>query len=268
MRHDDQSHLGPRAPGWPFRPHGGLPHLVAHRGGGGEAPENTLEAFARAAAAGVAAIELDVAALAGGGLVVTHQEAAAASGAAALRLVAPAAPTFEEALAWLAREAPGVVVHADVKPVGREAEVVAALGAHGLLGCAIVSSIHPGSLRRFAELEPGLPRAFGYPRDRHGATGYPLLAPAVEVALTSLRATLPLRVGRLLRSAGATIAALERRVVSERAVARCHALGFAVHVWTVDDPAEAARLAALGVDALVTDVPARLGAALAATMSR
>ena len=253
----------PGAKGWPFRSAGEPPFIVAHRGGAGEAPENTLEAFAAAVAAGVAAIELDVAALAGGGLVVTHDEALAARGLAALHAVAPAAPTLDEALSWFAGEAPGIVAHVDVKPLGCEAEVVAALRRHDLLGRALVSSTHSASLRRFAQLEPALARAVGYPYDRHGVSGHPALAPVVTVALTGMRLALPLRVGGLVGGAAAAVAALERRVVSAAAVRRCQLLGVAVHVWTVDDPTDAVRLAALGVDAIVSDRPRLLAATLA-----
>ena len=36
---------------------------------------------------------------------------------------------------------------------------------------------------------------------------------------------------------------------------RAHERGLEVNVWTVNDPAELARLAAAGIDALITDVP-------------
>jgi glycerophosphoryl diester phosphodiesterase len=39
------------------------------------------------------------------------------------------------------------------------------------------------------------------------------------------------------------------------AVAACHDRGLRVDVWTVDDPAEIRALAAVGVDAVITNVP-------------
>ena len=46
-------------------------------------------------------------------------------------------------------------------------------------------------------------------------------------------------------------------VVTPRFVAQAHSYGLEVHVWTVNEPAEMRRLAALNVDALITDVPQR-----------
>jgi glycerophosphoryl diester phosphodiesterase len=42
-------------------------------------------------------------------------------------------------------------------------------------------------------------------------------------------------------------------IVDRAFVERCHRRGVAVHVWTVNDPDDARRLRALGVDAVITD---------------
>jgi glycerophosphoryl diester phosphodiesterase len=47
----------------------------------------------------------------------------------------------------------------------------------------------------------------------------------------------------------------EWQVVDRALVERARALGLAVRAWTVNDADELQRLAKLGVDALITDVP-------------
>ncbi len=52
-------------------------------------------------------------------------------------------------------------------------------------------------------------------------------------------------------------------VVTPRFVERAHRRGLAVHVWTIDEPAEMRRLLDLGVDGIMTDRPAVLREILA-----
>jgi glycerophosphoryl diester phosphodiesterase len=46
--------------------------------------------------------------------------------------------------------------------------------------------------------------------------------------------------------------------VDQRFVARCHELDIAVHVWTIDEVEEMDALLDLGVDGIMTDIPATL----------
>jgi glycerophosphoryl diester phosphodiesterase len=46
--------------------------------------------------------------------------------------------------------------------------------------------------------------------------------------------------------------------VDKRFLDVCHKAGIAVHVWTIDEPDEMARLLDLGVDGIMTDRPSVL----------
>jgi glycerophosphoryl diester phosphodiesterase len=115
--------------------------------------------------------------------------------------------------------------------------------------------------------------------DRYGAREATLLAAEEPAIMTRIRAAAPdmltscsaaeaadfvfrLRDGQL---AGWTPAAVALQVppsyqgieiVTADSVAAAHALGLEVHVWTINDAAEMESLLALGVDAIMTDVPA------------
>ena len=71
-------------------------------------------------------------------------------------------------------------------------------------------------------------------------------------------------VPRLARAADCAVWSPFWRNVSARDVAEAHALGLRVLPWTVNDPAEMARLIDMGVDGLITDYPDRLRAVMAA----
>jgi glycerophosphoryl diester phosphodiesterase len=215
---------------------------VGHRGAAALAAENSLAAIEGAVAHGVDVVELDVATAAAGQLVLAHGPE-----------VPPAAPSLDDGLALAARLGVGVLV--DVKLPGLEQGVVAALGRHGLLDRSFVSSFSLGILRRFATLEPALPRSLTYPEDRRGVSERPLIAPFVRPSLAVLRRLVPARLPRWLDASGARAVTLNAAVVSPRAVEVCHRLGVAVYVWTVDEAALATTLVETGIDGIITNDP-------------
>jgi glycerophosphoryl diester phosphodiesterase len=238
---------------------------IGHKGAAALAPENTLRSIERALEVGVDMVEVDVLSLADGTLVLAHSDdlhevshgaargRVAGESLAELRQVAPDLPTLDEALALVAaREA---AVQLDVKRPGYEEGLVEAVRRHGLVERTLVSSCYPETLRLVGQLEPGLRRGLTYPFDRLGVSSRRLLRPAVRVALGALRATLPRRIGRLLAAADASVATLNYTVISAAVVRSCHARGAEVLAWTVDDPDLAARLAALGVDGIISNDP-------------
>jgi glycerophosphoryl diester phosphodiesterase len=222
---------------------------VGHRGAAAVAAENTLRSLAAAVDAGADIVELDVVA-ADGKLVLGHSP----------RELPRELATLDEAFAALAPHDVGV--HVDVKCRGSEEGIAAAIRRHGLERRTYASAFWPATLRRLGELVPEVPRALSYPEDRAGISRSRALGPLTLAGAAALRVALPRRIERMLAFADARIAALHFAVVSRAVVERCHALDVPVLVWTVDDPARARRLDALGVDAIVSNDPETLRATL------
>ena len=248
------------------RPPGGLLR-IGHRGAASLAPENTLRSFRAAVEVGVDLIEFDVLDLERGPLVLAHSDHldevshGAVSGRVrglsldALREVAPELPTLDEALAFFVDEAPQVGLHVDLKLRSRLDELAAALGRHGLERRTVVSSFHISSLHALARAAPRVRVGITYPEDRLSISRKPYLWPMVSLGLASMRASVPLRLPRLARRAGASAVMLQHRLVTESAVERAHAVGLPVLAWTVDEPVDLRRVVAAGVDGVITNDP-------------
>jgi len=217
----------------------GRPLVVGHRGAAGVAPENTLASIVVAVEAGCDVVEFDV----GAGLVLAHSSGEVPHEPASL----------DEALEIL-REA-GVAAHVDIKQVGIEPDVVAAIRRHGLADRAIVSAAVGRILRRTAAVAPELPRAIGYPRDRLGLSDFEWPRSLTETGRRALRAVVPARIPLLLRSSRATALSLHHALVSRAAVDAAHRAGAPVIAWTANEPEVVARLVADGVDAICSDYP-------------
>jgi len=250
---------------------GGRVLRIGHRGAALLAPENTLRSFRAALAEGVDVVEFDVLDLPRGPLVVAHSDDldevshGAATGSVRslslveLREVAPELPTVEEALAFFAEEAPDAGLHVDLKLHTRLDELVAALRRFGLEQRAVVSSFHVPSLRAVARESAAVRIGFTYPEDRFGVSRRPTLWPLVRVGLSTMRASVPRRIPRFVRRAGASALMLNQALVTPRAVAIAHELGVPLIAWTVDDERDLARVVDAGVDGVITNDPRIFG---------
>jgi glycerophosphoryl diester phosphodiesterase len=241
---------------------GGRPRVLGHRGASADAPENTLAAFRLARAQGADGVELDVWRCRSGEVVVVHDPDLRRVAGSPLRVERATLaelrahdvgawkgevfrgeriPTLSEALAAL----PGAFVNVELKSEGgrdlRLARAAArAIEAAGAAGRVVVSSF-----------------------DYRLLVAFRLAAPAVPVGLL-FDAETPGRIATWLglRLLGAAAVHPGRREVTAARAAAWRARGLDVNVWTVDDPEEARRLAALGAAAIITNVPALIRAAL------
>jgi len=225
--------------------------VIAHRGASAYAPENTLAAFALAHRQGAAMIELDVQPTADGRLAIFHDDtterwdgrrrpAAACTLAElqALDIGGERVPTLEDAFAF-AREA-GIALNVELKAAGTGARCAELVRAFGLAEQVIVSSFVPAALLELRAADPAIRRAY-----LMGTRTY-----RPDVRLRELWPLLSLRaVG-----AAAWHPSYELPQVF-RVIPLVLRAGYAVNVWTVDDPATMRRLAALGVTGIITNKP-------------
>lgn len=248
--------------------------MIGHRGAPRRAPENTIAAFRAAVALRVDIVEFDVVAMPRGPLVVAHSDrleeithgmAVGRIGdrsLAELRDLAPDLPTLDETLAWFVDEGRAVGLHLDLKLRSRLDEVALAVERHGLADRVVVSAFHSAVLRDVAAASAGIRVGFTYPEDRLGISRRRALWPLVRLGLSTMRATVPVRLERLLRNAGATVVMLNQTLVTSRAVSRAHEIGVPVLTWTVDDPATVVRVVEAGVDGVISNEPEMVMATL------
>lgn len=241
-------------PAWPY------PRLIAHRGGGIVAPENTLAGMRAARAHGYEMVEFDVKLSRDGVAVLMHDDdvdrttdgagpAASKSHAELAALDAGSwhspdyagepVPTLRSVARYTL--ANGIASNVEIKPCpGREAETgtAVALSAQTLWREAarapLLSSFSEEALAAAAAAAPALPRAL-----------------LLEGQLA------PDWLERVRRH-GCIALNMDHRHVQPEVVATVHAAGIRLGAWTVNDPARAAMLLGWGVDAVFTDELARL----------
>lgn len=234
--------------------------VIAHRGGAGRAPENTLAAFTRAAPLGAEAIELDVRLSRDGEVVVIHDPTVDRTTGSTGRVADRTAAELSRLDAGYRFSPDGgrtFPFRGQGVGVPRLEEVVRAVPGMPLL----IEVKEPAALRPVADL-----------LERLGATGRSVVASAAFAGVAPARGG-SLRTGASARDAAALLFALRApvRLPYEalcipprhwgiplpvgRLVRRAATCGTATHVWTVNSPAVAHRLWALGVAGIVTDVP-------------
>jgi glycerophosphoryl diester phosphodiesterase len=232
---------------WPY------PRIVAHRGGGALAPENTLGAIRLGASMGFRGVEFDVMLAGDGTPVVIHDETVdrTTDGRGEVSTMTYAElsalkiqknekiPSYEEVVK-LCRES-GLWANVEIKPAkGHEratGEAVARMTRDLWKGAPLaplLSSFSPEALAAAQEAAPELPRG-------------------------GLCDKLPDDWRSILKQLGCRAVHCNYQSLSGKLAADIHEAGYAILLWTVNDPAEARRLLAIGADCLVTDALDRIG---------
>ena len=218
---------------------------IGHRGAAALAPANTIQAVEAALAHGVDLVELDVFGRPDRTLLLAHSR----------KELGDEPVILEDVFAFLAEKAPEVGLVADLKGAGWEQELVRALRRHDLVGRTVASTSDVRALQTLRRIEPSLGRSRTYPRGRLSPGTRRVSIPVRGPVLAALRLALPLRIAGMIQKVGASAVTLKHDVVSRRVVERCHELGVAVFVWTVNDRDLIRWLNDLGVDGVITDDP-------------
>jgi glycerophosphoryl diester phosphodiesterase len=231
-----------------------LPLWIAHRGAGKLAPENTLAAFRVGAAHGYRAFECDVKLSADGVPFLLHDatldRTTALRGRAALRTWSELSridaggwhsrgyageplPSLELVARYVQRN--GYALNLEIKPTpGQEHETGLVVGRACLhlwdaqAPLPLFSSFRPEALQGALEAAPQIPRA--------------LLVDTLWPGWFDIAQSL--QCVAVVTNYGVMDAAL---------ITKLHAAGLRALCYTVNDPAEARRLLALGIDGIITD---------------
>jgi glycerophosphoryl diester phosphodiesterase len=246
--------LSALSPRW--TPPSNRPLLLGHRGARHAAPENTMAAFELALVEGAEGVELDVRLNASGDVIVCHDitlervtegrdrraiHTLSSVECRAIRLAGgEPLPFLSDVLDWADRH--DACVNVELKAdgprrralVARVADLTRPRAARGNL---LISSFNPLAVLGHRSLAPAVASAWLV--ESKLGLGLPILARVGSVALHPKHSLID----------AAQLARWKRHVPR-------------VHTWTVNDPARARELAALGVDCLITDNPALLRSTL------
>lgn len=238
------------------RPRVDRPLIFAHRGAHRIAPENTLPAFEEAIRSGADGVELDVQYSADGHVVVIHDLTLDALTDGAGRVTAHTLqelrsldagsrvgpefagtriPLLHEVLDLLRGK---LLINVELKvpdtaSVGLGADAVAAVRAHDCVDQVVISSFNPFALRRAKRAGPEIECALLVAHDLPGWMRWSVTR----------------------RHSRADGIHPEASMVNSSYMASASKARLPVRVWDVSDESEMRRLIALGVDAVITDVP-------------
>ena len=232
---------------WPY------PKIIAHRGGGALAPENTLGAIRSSAALGFKGVEFDVMLAGDATPVMIHDETVerTTNGRGAVPTMTYAElsrlrtgkdetiPKFEQA-GQLCREL-GVWANVEIKPAkGHERATglaVARLTRELWRGAAllpVLSSFSVPALEAVREVAPELPRGY-----------------LVDNIPDGWRDT--------MQQLGCVSLHCNYQSLTQELADEIHRAGYAILLWTVNEPEIARQMLAFGANCLVTDALDRIG---------
>ena len=240
--------------------------IIGHRGASAVAPENTVAAFREALAVGADGIEFDVRLTRDGVPVVIHDSTLRRTGRIPHRVADLSWTEISkvDVGSWFNRSFANETVPSltelftlfqsnkstlylemkcdspsEQRPLAEAC--VRAINEHSLTARVIVECFQLPALKILKEINPEIKTVALF-----------------EPAFTNLSVLSDQRIIDQATDVGAAALALHHRLARESLVRKAKAEGLHVAVWTVDDPAWVERAQAIGIDALITNDPARM----------
>ena len=214
--------------------------VLAHRGASTAQPENTIAAFETAREMGADGVELDIR-MTKDNVVVVHHDAELSDGRLIRATNAEQLPADVPTLAAVLETCAGLFVNVEIKNEPDDAdydpdhaivpELLTLLRGRDV-STILVSSFDMTAINALHDLAPYIPTGF----------------------LTMDRVGADVSVGRAAAH-GHKAVHPSNDIVTPKWVATAHEAELTVNVWTVDDPKRIIELAAMGVDAVITNVP-------------
>ena len=247
------------------------PLVMAHRGGKGPWPENTLYAFEQAAAMGVDVLEMDLHSTADGVLVVMHDDtvdrttdgsgpiqsltleeimaldagyhwSAGDVGTFPYRGQGIAVPTMEEVFAAFPDTPLNIEIKQEDPPLVEP--FCRLIREYGMGERVLVASFHQETVEAFRQTCPEVATSSG------------------EGEVIALFVLSKLFLEATYGPEAQAVQVPEYRsglhVLTPRFVTAAHGRGLEVHAWTINETPDMERLVELGVDGVITDYPDRL----------
>lgn len=250
--------------------------IIAHRGGAGLGPENTLGAIRQAVELGVDWIEVDVRQTKDKAIVCLHDNKVnrTTNGRGKLRkltleevreldaggwfsndFVGEVVPTLEEVMLLVQGKCRLLVeVKRDQKDKSGFAEgIIALIKKYDAFDWVVVQSFFPNMLRQIY-LQDSTVRLNQLLVYKH---------PYIPVQYDGV-----IRAGNVFRSGYLEAINLDHRFVSKKLVRKIHSKHKRIFCWTVNEPDRMKELIRMGVDGIITDYPNRLKALLAERIAK
>jgi glycerophosphoryl diester phosphodiesterase len=253
------------------------PLVMAHQGGNGLWPDNTLYAFEQAVALGVDVLEMDIHSTADGVLVVIHDSTVdrTTDGSGAVHdFTFAELQTLDAAYHWTPDDARGSGAGEDF-PYRKQGITVPALEEVFVAFPEMPMNIE------IKQAEPSIAAPLCQLIRDHGMADQVLVVSFHEEATREFRDTCPEVVTGTTENEVIALFALSKpfleavyspaagavqvpeyrsglHVITPRFIDAAHKRGLQVHAWTINDEADMRRLTDLGVDGIITDYPDRL----------